>query len=366
MRGWLRWLGGEAICGYAHNRMDTAGTLVLALAAALHATAAQPAFSATATGAEAKKIVFLAAGGSHGWGAHAHYAGSMLLAKALNENVPSVQAVVSRGWPKDASVLKGVDALVICCDGGAHRLLGPHLKEVEELIGRGVGMAVFHYALAEPKGERGGRMLRWLGGYYETWWSVNPVWDADFKTLPKHPITRGVRPFRIKDEWYYHMRFARDMTGVTPILSAVPPESTRKRPDGAHSGNPHVRARAGMVEHVAWAYRRPWLRLHRRPLALELGARRLPEARPQRARLDRRRRGAGRWGAVEDPDGGGTGREPTQPEAEELEPQGHPAHDRRVEPPARTGRQIEFSTVTCSHLARMFSANVECRTLNVE
>ncbi len=220
----------------------------------LAACAAAPVSAGTVT---RRKIVFLAAGGSHGWGAHAHYAGSMLLAKALNENVPSVQAVVSRGWPKDASVLKGVDALVICCDGGAHRLLGPHLKEVEELIGRGVGMAVFHYALAEPKGERGDRMLRWLGGYYETWWSVNPVWDADFKTLPKHPITRGVRPFRIKDEWYYHMRFAKEMTGVTPILSAVPPESTRKRPDGAHSGNPHVRARAGMPEHVAWAYRRP-------------------------------------------------------------------------------------------------------------
>jgi hypothetical protein len=47
------------------------------------------------------------------------------------------------------------------------------------------------------------------------------------------------------------------MENVTPILTAVPPDSTRKRRDGAHSGNPHVRARMGMPEHVAWAYERP-------------------------------------------------------------------------------------------------------------
>jgi len=37
----------------------------------------------------------------------------------------------------------------------------------------------------------------------------------------------------------------------------VPPESTRQRPDGAHSGNPHVRARTGMAEVVGWVYERP-------------------------------------------------------------------------------------------------------------
>jgi len=61
------------------------------------------------------------------------------------------------------------------------------------------------------------------------------------------------------------MRFAENMErdpalrepNVTPILTAIPPDSTRKRGDGAHSGNPHVRARMGMPEHVAWAYQRP-------------------------------------------------------------------------------------------------------------
>ena len=47
------------------------------------------------------------------------------------------------------------------------------------------------------------------------------------------------------------------MKGVTPILSAVPPEKTRQGKDGPHSGNPHVRARTGMAEVVGWVYERP-------------------------------------------------------------------------------------------------------------
>ena len=55
------------------------------------------------------------------------------------------------------------------------------------------------------------------------------------------------------------MRFQKDMKGVTPILSAVAPESTMKRRDGPHSGNPHVRAsvKRGDKQHVVWVYERP-------------------------------------------------------------------------------------------------------------
>jgi hypothetical protein len=133
----------------------------------------------------------------------------------------------------------------------------PHLKQIDELAKKGVGLAFIHYAVIVPKGKAGNCLLDWIGGYYETYWSVNPHWEAEFKKLPRHPITRGVRPFSINDEWYYHMRFVENMENITPILTAVPPDSTRKRKDGPHSGNPHVRARMGMPEHVAWAYERP-------------------------------------------------------------------------------------------------------------
>ena len=112
-----------------------------------------------------------------------------------------------------------------------------------------------------PKGRPGDRLRSWIGGAYEQHWSVNPMWTAEFKALPDHPITRGVQPFTLHDEYYFHMRFPAGMEAVTPILSAVAPEYTMKRKDGPHSGNPHVRAvvAAGVPQHVAWATtRRTW------------------------------------------------------------------------------------------------------------
>jgi hypothetical protein len=87
---------------------------------------------------------------------------------------------------------------------------------------------------------------------------VNPHWKASFATFPKHPITSGVQPFAIDDEWYYHMRFRDGLKGVTPILTALPPPETLSRPDGPHSGNPAVRAAIARKEpqHVAWAAER--------------------------------------------------------------------------------------------------------------
>jgi len=167
-----------------------------------------------------------------------------------------MESVVYReGWPKNATDLDDADTIVVDCDGG--RILVRHLQELDKLMKKGVGLVCIHYTVSVPKEKPGRCMLDWLGGYYELWWSVNPVWTAEFKTLPEHPITRGVKPFTIKDEWYYHMRFRETMEGVTPILTAVPPDSTRKRKDGPHSNNPHVRARMGMPEHTAWAYERP-------------------------------------------------------------------------------------------------------------
>ena len=67
-----------------------------------------------------------------------------------------------------------------------------------------------------------------------------------------------MKPFKINDEWYYHMRFRDDMEGVTPILTDLPPKQTVGG-DGSHSGNPAVREAIakGEPQHMAWATERP-------------------------------------------------------------------------------------------------------------
>jgi len=205
-----------------------------------------------------KKIVIVSGRPSHGYASHEHHAGCLLLAKWLNENVPNVEAVVHKhGWPKDPAALDGAAAIVVFSDGGGGHPMKPYMDEVEKLMKKGVGLACIHYAVEIPKGKDGDRLKSWIGGYFETHWSVNPHWRGEFQQFPKHPVANGLKPFFMDDEWYYHMRFIDDMKGVTPILSAVPPDKTRERPDGPHSGNPTVRSRKGMPEHVCWVYDRP-------------------------------------------------------------------------------------------------------------
>jgi len=122
---------------------------------------------------------------------------------------------------------------------------------------QGVGLGCIHYTVDPGTKEAVQNLIEWIGGAYEQHWSVNPHWEADFKEFPDHPVARGLKPFKVNDEWYYHMRFAPDMKGVTPILQAVPPERTRQGKDGPHSGNPTVRSRTGMAEVVCWVYERP-------------------------------------------------------------------------------------------------------------
>jgi len=184
--------------------------------------------------------VFIAGTPSHGFGAHEHNAGCLLLATSLNEGMPQIETkVYLNGWPKNEHELDGADAIVMYCDGGDGHMVLPHLKEVQALADKGVGIGCIHYAVEVPTDRGGPEFLDWIGGYFEVYRSINPHWKATFANLPKHPVTRGVKPFSTNDEWYYHMRFRDNMQGVTPILSAVPPPGLRGS-DQAHNGNAEV------------------------------------------------------------------------------------------------------------------------------
>jgi type 1 glutamine amidotransferase len=178
---------------------------------------------ATALAAQAQKktIVMIAGRPSHGPGEHEHNAGVQLLAKCLDEgssNLAEVKTHLNAEWPSDDELAKA-DTIVIYADGGGGHpaLQGNHLAQLGAQMKRGCGFVCLHYAVEVPK-EKGGPEFRdWLGGYFETNWSVNPHWTANFAKLPKHPITNGVKPFTTNDEWYYHMRFRDGRRGYTPI-----------------------------------------------------------------------------------------------------------------------------------------------------
>ena len=214
-----------------------------------------------ADGAEKAKIVFISGSPSHGPMQHEHRAGNMILADSLNESGLDVEAVLvpHPGYPKDTSILDDAATIVIFCTGHRGHVLNQHLDEFDALMKKGTGVVMIHWATEAEKGEPGEKFLEWMGGFCDLDWSVNPHWTPNFTVFPAHPISNGVKPFRVNDEWYYHMRFTDDMKGVTPILSDLPPLETLRRKDGARSGNPAVRkaVESGQRQHVAWAYERP-------------------------------------------------------------------------------------------------------------
>ena len=206
-----------------------------------------------------EKVILIPGPDSHGFGAHAHVAGMKLLADQINKHIPNLTAtVLENGWPRNTSAFDGAAAVIVFSDGGGGSLLARNAKSIEELVEKGVGVGAIHYAVEVPKGEAGDALSKAIGGYFEQHWSVNPWYVAEFKEFPNHPVSRGLKPFRINDEWYYHMRFAppTDTTKRTDILVCVPPDSTRERPDGPHSNNPTVRANRGSSESLCWVYER--------------------------------------------------------------------------------------------------------------
>jgi type 1 glutamine amidotransferase len=236
--------------------------LIIALCAAVACSEPKPAGNTTeANTTEAKtKIVFIPGDDSHGIGEHEHLGGCKLLAKLLNESVEGVNAVVTeQGWPKDTTILDDAAAIVMYSDGGEHHMVIPHMAHIDRLMKKGVGLVNLHYAVEIPKGEGGANFLRWVGGYFETDWSINPFWTGQFDSLPNHPITKGVHPFSARDEWYYHMRFVENDNNLVPILKKLPPDSSLNRPDGPHENNPFVKKAVRENKEpqtVAWAYTR--------------------------------------------------------------------------------------------------------------
>ncbi len=231
-----------------------------------------------------KHALLLAGNRSHGFGAHDHTAGCALLAKLINTSglpiTAEMHSLQKEGWPS-ADKLAKASTIVIYSDGGGGHPFNAHLDELQSLFDKGVGVVCIHYGVETTTGAPGDAFLRWTGGFFEPNYSVNPHWTANYTKLPAHPVTSGVKPFQINDEWYYHMRFREGMAGVTPLLTDLPPLTTLvdvdaagkpvmiekdgkqtyklSRPENAHNNNPH--ARKAVIEdkapqHMAWATER--------------------------------------------------------------------------------------------------------------
>ncbi|MFZ9747223.1 MAG: ThuA domain-containing protein, partial [Opitutaceae bacterium] len=196
-------------------------------------------------------LLFVAGEPSHGPGEHRFPTGSRLLADALAASGLPLRTAVVQGWP-EAPRLAEAASLVLFSDGLERHVARGQADALRRHVDAGRGLAVLHFALEPSPGDLADALLTAVGGRFEVDWSVNPVWRPAEVVLAAHEVTRGVRPFAVEDEWYYHLRFS---PPVIPVLQARPPPGTLGQ-DGPRSGNPAVRAAVarGEPQTLAWVH----------------------------------------------------------------------------------------------------------------
>jgi type 1 glutamine amidotransferase len=194
--------------------------------------------------AEGKKIILIA-GPITGHPKQTHeYEKSVILIKHLLDTCPTLAGVQVeahfRGWPKDARTLDTADTIVLISDGSDRKLadhplyVDDRFQQLERQMKRGCGVVMFHWSTFHPSRHHE-QITEWVGGYfdYETgtaannWFSAIKTWEGPAQlATADHPISRGVQPFRVKEEFYYNIRIRPDDNRVTPIVRTRPPGET--------------------------------------------------------------------------------------------------------------------------------------------
>ncbi|MBV8881952.1 MAG: ThuA domain-containing protein, partial [Planctomycetaceae bacterium] len=194
------------------------------------------AFCPTADGAvRGKKIVLLAGPlDSHPKDTHEYERNIILLKHALDGALKDVRVEVHfDGWPADPSTLDDADTIFITSGGCDHKLedhplyVGERFKVLEKQMKRGCGILFHHWSTFHPA-KYHDAITEWVGGYfdYETgsapnkWYSK--IETKDYSTVllaPEHPIARGVKPFKVKEEFYFNLRFRENDPRLKWILA---------------------------------------------------------------------------------------------------------------------------------------------------
>jgi type 1 glutamine amidotransferase len=183
-----------------------------------------------------KKIVLLAAEpDDHPPGTHLYVKNARVVQRGLEAAYgPAVKVELHpKGWPDDPSTLDDADAIFLTSAGCDRKLemhplyVGDRFATVAKQMKRGCGLMFFHWSTFHPA-KHHDAVTEWVGGYfdYETgpaprkWYSA--IETKDWTTVlpaPEHAIARGVKPFAIREEFYFKTRFRENDARLVPFLA---------------------------------------------------------------------------------------------------------------------------------------------------
>ncbi|MCC7084564.1 MAG: ThuA domain-containing protein [Pirellulales bacterium] len=210
------------------------------LASALAATmAGLPGNFASAADGAKKLLIIGDKPDGHPKTMHEFMAGANVLT-ALLKNIDGLEVAMVNGkepWPDGPERIRRADGVVIFVSQGAKWAQSDarRYEALAQLAARGGGISALHWGIGAVEGKDIEGDQNRIGGIHGGSDRKHIELEAKLIPVENHPITRGVRPFEIKDEFYYQLKFAQDGK-LTPIVQA--------ELDGAR-------------ETVSWAWERP-------------------------------------------------------------------------------------------------------------
>jgi type 1 glutamine amidotransferase len=194
-------------------------------------------------GEPAKKKVLLVGQGPDGHPAttHEYMAGLHILAKCL-ARVPELEVTIVKAdapWKEGPELIERSDGVVLFLAEGAKWVQADpqRYKALQKVARQGGGIVGLHWAIGTRDAQPIDDFLQLLGGCHggpdrKYLVLATEVHVAD----PRHPIATGIDHFRVKDEFYYKLKFVKSPSPVQPVLQATI---------------------EGNRETVAWAWERP-------------------------------------------------------------------------------------------------------------
>lgn len=189
-----------------------------------------------------KKLVLLSQGpDGHPPQTHEYHAGQRILRLCL-QKVPGLEVAIVNAdepWRDGPEVLAKADGAVLFLSEGAKWLQRDpkRLAAFQKLAERKGALAGIHWAIGTRDAKYIDPFLRLLGGCHGGPDRKFQILSTDVKPVdPKHPITAGIKPFKVREEFYYRLKVVKPALNWQPIVQA---------------------AIDGQQETVAWAWERP-------------------------------------------------------------------------------------------------------------
>jgi trehalose utilization protein len=189
-----------------------------------------------------KKVLLLGQKRDHPPESHEYMPGLRVLAKSL-EKTPGLDLTIlpaDEPWPEGPQLLDQADGVVLFLGEGGRWIQNDpkRLEAVQRLAARGGAIVAVHWAI-------GAKDAKYIEPHRSLIGGVHGGPDRRYVILEeeeevrvvgrRHPVAAGIEDFRLRDEFYYQLKFT-DKGTIHPILQVT---------------------LEGNAETVAWAYERP-------------------------------------------------------------------------------------------------------------